>query len=85
MNARQRKTLDSFGRAITFVGTSPPALAGAPPGFADQVQALRADLWNPGSRLPMDGRERRTHEQSLLSTPHQGRSWGRSAYPYTSL
>ena len=42
MNAQDRKTLDTFTRAITFADSNPPVLAGAPPGFAKQVQALKA-------------------------------------------
>ena len=40
MNIQQRNTLDTFVKAVTFVGTKPAILANATPGFATQVQLL---------------------------------------------
>ncbi|HXC26235.1 MAG TPA: hypothetical protein VNU46_10000 [Gemmatimonadaceae bacterium] len=41
MNAKQRKKIETFKKAITFLDVLPPVLANAPPGFAKQVQILK--------------------------------------------
>jgi hypothetical protein len=40
MNAKQRKKLDTFMKAVAFIQTHPPLLDSAPSGFAKQVQIL---------------------------------------------
>jgi hypothetical protein len=44
MNSQQRKTLDTFTRAVAFADTNPPVLANASPGFAGQVQVLKTAI-----------------------------------------
>ncbi|HXC25935.1 MAG TPA: hypothetical protein VNU46_08465 [Gemmatimonadaceae bacterium] len=55
MNLQQRKTLDTFTRAITFLESNPPVLANASPGFVTQVQVLKTAIANINTAAPDRG------------------------------